>query len=251
MALFGQRSKMGERLQGKSGKRMDQGMSLIEALMALIVVLVVILGIAPLLDIGTVAAEVNQREIEVLNSARQKLEEIYSLMSYDSVGIDVTPGVTSGPGYFEKDPIYSGTQFDAGQDFLLSDTVELSFGTTATRTVTVEAVDDPADDTGASDWDQTKDPRTETILDYKLVRVTATATDPVSELQIQREVVTILRGFLDSEIDGSEGEVTGTTSMSKGNNSGKAAKKGTKGTGHTGQTGQGKGREGRSDGTDE
>ncbi|MEE8349056.1 MAG: prepilin-type N-terminal cleavage/methylation domain-containing protein [Acidobacteriota bacterium] len=232
--------------------KVDKGVSLLEALAAMTILLVVILGLAPLLDVSTRTTEINQREIEVLNASRQKLEEIHQIMSYDSVGIIVaTSGDTSGAAYFETDPIYAGSTFDS-EDFLLSDSIPMTFGT-ATRTVTVEAVDDAADNTGTNDWDQIFDPNTGTILDYKLVRVVTTTLEPVTDRVLQGEVVSILRGFLDSEIDGSTGEDSGAGSDpgKKGTKDPAKAKKGTDGTGHDSGEGAGKGRAGKSGGTDE
>ena len=128
----------------------------------------------------------------------------------------------------------------------------LSNGITATRTITVAAVDDPADGTGTDDWDQIIDPRTSTILDYKQVTVSVSATDPLTGASMQQQVVTIVRGVLDSEVDGSTGEDSGAgKDAKKKGDKGGDAKKGTKGKGHEGKTGQGKGRAGKSDGIDE
>ena len=232
-------------------KKVDKGVSLLEALMAMTIVLVVVLGMAPLLDVGTRTTEVNQREIEILNASRQKLEEIHQIMSYDAVGIIVaTSGDTSGAAYFETDPIYDGSTYGT-EDFLLSDMIPLTFGS-ATRTVTITAIDDAADGTGTADWDQVMDPNTGTILDYKLLKVMTTTLDPVTDRVLQGEVVSILRGFLDSEIDGSTGEESGAGSASKkGTKDPGKAKKGADGAGHDSGDGQGKGRKGKADGTGE
>jgi type II secretory pathway pseudopilin PulG len=250
MAFFGKTNK-GKKSQ--PARKLDKGFSLLEAMLAMLLMLIVIMGLAPLLDISTRATEVNQRETEVMNAARQKLEEIHEIMSYGAVGIiPENPGDTSGPGYFERDAIYSPEAYTSGEDYLLSDSVALTFSS-ATRTVTVEAIDDAADGTGANDWDQVLDPNTGTVLDYKLVGVKVTVTDPVSGQVLEREVFTILRGILESEGDGSTGEDSGagTTAKKKGTKDSTSAKKGTKGTGHDSKTGKGLGREGKSTGTDE
>ncbi len=239
--------------KSQPARKLDKGFSLMEALMAMLLMLIVVLGLAPLLDISTRAAEVNQRETEVMNAARQKLEEIHEIMSYGAVGIiPENPGDTSGPGYFERDPVYSPDAYTVDEDFLLSDSFPLTFSS-ATRTVTVEAVDDASDGTGVNDWDQVLDPNTGTILDYKLVGVKVTVTDPVSGLVLEREVFTILRGVLESEMDGSTGEDSGagTTAKKKGTKYSTSAKKGSKGTVHSTKDGKGLGREGKSAGTDE
>lgn len=251
MELFKNRNQ-GQDQNHKNAPKPDKGVSLLEALMAMMIVLVVVLGMAPLLDVSTRTTEINQREIEVINAGRQKLEEIHQIMSYDAVGIIVaTSGDSFGAGYFETDPIYASTTFDS-EDFLLSDTIPLTFGT-AFRTVTIHAIDDPADETGTDDWDQIFDPNTGTILDYKLVKVMTTTLDPVNNRVLQSEVVSILRGFLDSEIDGSTGEDSGagTPPGKKGTKDPPAAKKGKDGAGHDSGEGAGKGRTGKADGTDE
>ena len=51
-----------------------------------------------------------------------------------------------------------------------------------------------------------RDPNTGTVLDYKVITVIATATDPVSGLPLRNEATTIIRGVLDAEIDGATGE---------------------------------------------
>ncbi len=251
MAFLGKTNK---KKKSQPARKLDTGFSLMEALMAMLLLLIVVMGLAPLLDISTRAAEVNQRETEVMNATRQKLEEIHEIMSYGAVGIiPENPGDTSGPGYFERDPIYSPDAYTVDEDYLLSDSYPLTFSS-ATRTVTVEAIDDAADGIGVNDWDQVLDPNTGTILDYKLVGVKVTVTDPVSGLVLEREMFTILRGILESESDGSTGEDSGagTTAKKKGTTDETSKIKGTKGADHDSlKDGKGLGREGKSTGTDE
>ena len=246
MAHFWRKKKLSKQQKDQPHQEVSKGISLIEALVAMVIVTIVVLGLAPLLDIGTRATDINARDVELLNAARQKIEEIHQIMAYDAIGIDVATGTVSGPAYFETDPIYAGDSFSTDDDFLLSDTVTLSTGITATRTITVEAVDDPADGTGTDDWDQIIDPRTATILDYKQVTVAVSATDPLTGASMQQQVVTIIRGVLDSEVDGSTGEDSGAgKDAKKKGDKGGDAKKGDKGG--DGKDGKGKGRDGKSD----
>ena len=65
MAFFGKTNK-GK--QSQPARTLDKGFSLLEAMLAMLLMLIVILGLAPLLDISTRATEVNQRETEVMRS---------------------------------------------------------------------------------------------------------------------------------------------------------------------------------------
>ncbi len=236
--------------KGHSGKRPDQGMTLMESLVAMAILLVVMSGLAPLLVVSVRSTDINQHQVELLIAARAKLEEIQSI-PYQQVGI--VPGTgASGPGYFEKDALYNPT-YSPGVDLLLSDTVPLSFPTQATRTVTVEAIDDATDRTGTADWDQVKDPNSGAIMDYKLVRVVATATDPVTKVQLTQELSTYVRGILDSEIDGATGtDSAGAPPPPKGKKpEADKGKKGDVGADHPKpKDGDGEGRKDKSKGTD-
>ncbi len=238
--------------KGKPGSRADQGLSLIETLVALSIMLVVMSGLAPLMVVGIRSTDVNQRQVELLIAARAKLEEIQSI-PYQQVGI-IPGGGAPAPGYFEKDALYNPT-YNPATDLLLSDTIALSFGTQATRTVTVEAIDDPVDATGAADWDKVIDPNTGAIQDYKLVRVVAQATDPASNITLTQELSTIVRGLLDSEIDGATGggDPAGAAPPPKGKKpKADKTKKAEPGAGHPQPPeGDGEGRKDKSKGTDD
>lgn len=234
----------------------ERGFTLIEMLVALSLLLVISLGLGPLFAVSINSNETNRRQVELLNVARAKLEEIQSI-PYDQVGIRPSGPTGSGEGYFETDPLYNAT-FAAAQDRLLSDTVALTDGLQATRTVTAEAVDDPADATGTNDWDQVMDPNTGTQLDYKYVKVVAETVLP-SGLHLRQELVTYLHGTLDSEVDGAQGNDNSavapnppTKLKDKKNDKDKADKDktGSVGEGHPQpDPGQGKGRKVKSPGT--
>ena len=171
---------------------MDRGFTLIETLVALVIVLVVAGGMATVYGVSIRSNALNSAQVQLLNSARAKVEQIQSI-PYEQVGINAS-GVATGPGYFVVDPIYTPTYAVANGDSLLSDTVTLKNGLVVTRTVTVEAVDDPIDGTGVNDSDGVIDPNTQTILDYKLLTVTASTT--VSNFLVTQVLTNILQGSL-------------------------------------------------------
>ena len=182
----------------------SHGFGLIEVLIALGMVMIVTLSLAQLLSVATQSGTIDQFRVESINLARAKLEELEAI-DYDQLGIlPTSPSASEGAGYFESDPIYNPTYGEG--DFLLSDTVEISLEQVATRTVKVEAVDHSGDATGAADWDAVKDPNTGTVLDYKKITVTVATPDPVSGEVFTRSLSTILRGVLDEEVDGADGE---------------------------------------------
>ncbi len=179
----------------------SSGFTLVETMIALVIVLVVGGGLASLYGVSLRSNAVNSTNVELLSAARAKLEQIQSI-PYEQVGIRAS-GTPSGPGYFVFDPFAQPT-YDPADDDLLSDTVALRNGTVITRTVTVTAVDDPADGVGSGDADGAVDPNTDTILDYK--RVTVTAAARVARTDLTFALSTFIRGTLDVETDGSTGE---------------------------------------------
>ena len=78
-------------------KRTEEGLTLIETLVAMVILLVVMAGLALLLVLGVRADDANQRQVEVLNVARDKLEQIQTI-PYEQVGIMPGGGGTSGGG---------------------------------------------------------------------------------------------------------------------------------------------------------
>ena len=184
--------------QPRSGHR---GFSLIEVMVSLIVVLVIAGGMASLFAASKRANDVNTINIQLVNSARAKVEQIQSIR-YDQVGINAS-GTATGPGYFVVDPMYNAVYNPANGDLPLSDTVTLKNGTVVTRTVTVTAVDDQADGIGAGDSDGLRDPNTGTILDYKKLVVTTSAT--INGFTMTQSFTTYLQGTLPNETDGASG----------------------------------------------
>lgn len=181
----------------------DRGFLLLEILVSLGLVLIVAGGTAALYGTVARANNVDRLSVQLLNSARAKMEQIQSI-PYSQVGI-VDSGTATGAGYFVRDPYYEPVYDAANGDVLLSGTVTLTDGTQVTRTVTVTAVDDPADGTGVDDADGVMDPNTATILDYKLVIVTASATR--NQLPtLQQTLTTILQGVLPVEVEGATGK---------------------------------------------
>lgn len=181
----------------------ELGFTLVEILVSLVIVLVVAGGMAAVYGASARANNSDRLNVQLLNSARAKIEQIQSI-PYSQVGI-VAAGSATGPGYFVRDPYYEQVYDPANGDVLLSDTVTLNDGTPVTRTVTITAVDDPADGTGGDDSDGVTDPNTETILDYKLVTVTASATrNQVGTLR--QTLTTILQGALAVEVEGATGK---------------------------------------------
>lgn len=179
------------------------GFTLLEVLVSLVVVLVVAGGMASLYGVSARVNNSDRLNVQLLNSARAKLEQIQST-PYTQVGIRAA-GVATGPGYFVRDPYYEPVYDAAKGDVLLSDVVTLSDGTSVTRTVTVTALDDAADGTGNNDSDEVEEPNTGTILDYKVVTVTASATK-AQVGTLQQTLTTILQGALAVEEEGSTGE---------------------------------------------
>jgi prepilin-type N-terminal cleavage/methylation domain-containing protein len=187
------------------GRRFARGFSLLEVIISMGIVLVVAGGMAAFYGMSTRANAVDRMNVQLLNSARAKTEQIQSV-PYTQVGIQAAAGSPSGPAYFETDPWNTPTWGDiAAGDLPLSDTVTLPDGTVVTRTVTVTAVDDPSDGIGANDADGTVDPNTNTILDYKLVTVTVSAEGKQLPLLTQT-LTTMLQGSLLVEVVGATGE---------------------------------------------
>jgi hypothetical protein len=144
----------------------------------------------------------DQMHVQLLQTVRAKSDQIESI-PYSQLGIAAAANETSGPAYFETDPVYH-PEYSATDDHLLSDTTTAPNGMTVTREVTVMAVDDPTDGTGSSDADQVSDANTTLVLDYKLVTITATAT--VNGVQLKQQLTTIVRGDVPAEINGATGE---------------------------------------------
>lgn len=188
----------------RSNNPASRGFGLIEVLIALGMIMVVTLSLAQLLSVASNSGTIDQFRVEAINLARAKLEEVEAI-DYDQIGIlPLSTGSADGAGYFESDPLYNPT-FGQG-DFLLSDQVELSLDQVATRSVKVEAVDHSGDATGDQDWDAVKDPNTGTILDFKKITVTVSTLNPISGDVFSRTLSTIVRGVLDEEVDGADGE---------------------------------------------
>jgi prepilin-type N-terminal cleavage/methylation domain-containing protein len=179
-----------------------RGFSLLEVLVSMTLFATVLSGLASLFTITIPSSSIDQMNVQLLHAARAKVDQLESIPYYQ-LGIAATADVTSGPAYLETDPIYN-PEYDPSKDHLLSDVITLPNGLTVTRTVTVTAVDDPADGTGSADADQIHDPNTNTVMDYKSVTVVATATS--SGINLKLQLTTILRGDLTSEINAATGE---------------------------------------------
>lgn len=206
----------------------NKGFALTELLIAVLVVTVLLLGMGQFL-VGVIrSGSTNSNRVEVLNAVRSKLEAI-KVIPYDQVGIIPVDG-TSGAGYFESDPFYAPTYGE--DDIPLTDNFALSSGQLVERTVMVAAIDDSADSTGDNDWDGVTDPNTESVLDYKTVTVSVTATDPSTRNEYTVQLSTILVGKLDSELDGAGDDLENTTvgkkkpknNKTKGKTNGKSGK---------------------------
>ena len=188
-------------------KQQDRGFTILELLMSLFMLVTVVGGLAAVYMTSANANQIDAINVQLVNSARAKIEQIRSI-PYAQVGIDAS-GTPSGPGYFVCNPVYfpvykSNPQLSSCPDILLSDSLTLSNGSKVTRTVTVSAIDDPADGTGSNDQDGVTDPNTGTILDYKQVAVTATMT--VNNSVFTKSLYTDIQGALVSEIDGATGK---------------------------------------------
>jgi hypothetical protein len=179
-----------------------RGATLVEIMIALALVLVVEGGLVSMYVVSMRSNVVNAANVQLLAAARAKLEQIQAI-PYEQVGIRPT-GTPAGPGYFVFDPFATPSYNAANGDVLLSDLVTLRDGSAVTRTVTVTAVDDSADGVGPADADGAVDPNTDTILDYKMVTVTATAT--AGRTAVSQTLSTFIRGSLDVETDGSTGQ---------------------------------------------
>jgi len=199
------------RARARGGLRSERGGSLVEALLAVGIVVVVSGGLASLYGISMRSTVINSANTELLSAVRAKLEQV-QVIPYEQVGI-VPSGGETGPGYIVFDPFATPFYKAANGDDLLSDTVTLRDGTRATRTVTVTAVDDPADGSGTGDADDARDPNTDTILDYKRVTVTATAT--LNGYVVSQTLSTFVRGTMEVERNGAAGDgSTGTVPTS-------------------------------------
>jgi hypothetical protein len=141
--------------------------------------------------------------VQLVSSARAKIEQLQSI-PYMQVGMQANAGATGGPAYFVFDPIYEPKFDPAKGDVLLSDTVTLRDGTVVTRTVDVQAIDDPADGVGAADADDVEDPNTDAVMDYKLVTVTGTLNK--NGINYSQVLTTILKGTLPGETEGATGQ---------------------------------------------
>jgi prepilin-type N-terminal cleavage/methylation domain-containing protein len=188
-------------------RRFARGFSLLEVMISLAIVLVVAGGMAAFYGVSTRANSIDKLNVQLLNSARAKIEQIQSV-PYGQVGIHVAVGASSSSGsaYFVLDPYYEPEYGGVAKgDLLLSDTLTLADGTVVTRTVTVTAVDDPADGTGLNDSDGVIDPNTNTILDYKTLTITASATGNGLP-RLTQTLTTVLQGSLAVEIEGATGQ---------------------------------------------
>jgi hypothetical protein len=203
-----------------------RGASLLEAMIASLIFLIVIAGLLPLIAVTLRGESSNDLYVQANNVARAKIEQIKNL-SYAELGLstnnascpDPAPGfgptVTGaiGLGYFEVDP-YGDDRFNPGQDFPLSDTVTIKIGNKQVpviRKVTIEAIDDPADGSGlANDRDQMIDMNLRTVIDYKLVTVTIVFQDPLLNHQIQQSLATIISGL------GGDDDTNGTKAKPSG-----------------------------------
>jgi prepilin-type N-terminal cleavage/methylation domain-containing protein len=187
-------------------RRLERGFSLLELIISMGIVLVVAGGMAAFYGVSTRANSIDKLNVQLLNSARAKIEQIQSV-PYGQVGIHVAVGSSSsGGGYFVIDPYYEPEYGGAIKgDLLLSDALTLRDGTVVTRTVTVMAIDDPADGIGANESDGVLDPNTNTILDYKVLTVTASAA--ANNLpRLTQTLTTVLQGSLAVEIEGATGK---------------------------------------------
>jgi len=180
------------------GLRSDRGVSLVESLFALLIVVVASGGVASMYVLSARSNGVASVNTQLLSSARSKLEQVQAI-PFEQAGIRPVGG-PAGPGYMVLDPVAAPFYNAANGDILLSDTATLRDGTAATRTVTITAIDDAADGTGTADADTLVDPNTDTILDYKLVTVTASAT--LNHVVLTQTLSTIIRGELAVEVMG-------------------------------------------------
>jgi prepilin-type N-terminal cleavage/methylation domain-containing protein len=85
-------------------ERFDRGFTLLETLMSLTMLLIVLGGLTALFGLAIRANPIDQMNVQLLNSARAKLEQIESI-SYSQVGIHAS-GTASGPGYYVANAIY-------------------------------------------------------------------------------------------------------------------------------------------------
>lgn len=192
------------------GTTRESGTSLVEAMIASLVFLIVIAGMLPLIAASLRSSSANDIYTQAANSLRAKMEEVKSL-KYAEIGIctdsatcpDPAPGVgptlssSVGLGYFETDP-FGDNRYTNNLDYLLSDTVQLRMGERsidAVRKVTIAAVDDPLDGSGVGDLDKLLDINTGAVLDYKMATVTISFRDPVTNRQITQSLATVLYGL--------------------------------------------------------
>jgi prepilin-type N-terminal cleavage/methylation domain-containing protein len=177
-----------------------RGFTLTEVLVSSGILLVLFMGVFPLVAVTSKNTTKDRNRILAMNEAQKKLEWVRNV-DYDTVGAEAD---ATGHGYVETNLENPG--YTPGVDPLLSDTVQLSTGVVATRTIYVLWVDDPADGIGAADTDKN-------THDYKHIIV------QVSWKEENRPHSIILRTFLEGQsfldLGGGDFDDTGMTKAAK------------------------------------
>ena len=194
------------------------GFSVVECLMATLILMVAVVGIFPMVVVTTKGNTFDRDRINAANAARKKIEELQA-MPYDAVGVGVSTTTTPYLGFFESDPVVA-KGYTAGADVYFSDTVELSPNVRGTRTVAVEAVDDTLDGVGNADTDGQ-------LVDYK--KITATLTWSEKRMPRSLKQITYIRG--QSFVPIPDPTDSTMTKAPKGGGMAKAPKTGGKNTG--------------------
>ena len=131
--------------------RSQRGFTLPEVLVALALLAVAMVGVIPMIMLSARGSTFNRNRVNASNDARRRLESL-RLLPFDSLGLGIASTTPPYLGFYEANPI-THPLYTANEDTYLKSTSEISPGVFGLRTVLIQAVDDPADGTGAGDKD--------------------------------------------------------------------------------------------------
>lgn len=170
----------------------QDGFTLIEAVIASVLLLSILLGFLPMLYYSHKSIRSSALTNKVEDEAHRMMELLRSY-DYSMLG----PG-TAEPAQPGQPPFLGFVDYDDdGKDPnepWWQHTITLNDNIPATRYVLIEPIDDPEDGLGAQDIDQVVSPTDGSIMDYKRVTVLIQWTDPLTGEQLQEAVRTNIYG---------------------------------------------------------